>query len=326
MLTGSSMNRGRRGGSSLERALGRALARETQEPAWQLGPVLVVLLAGWMAVVWPWLSGRVTIPWDAKAHFQPQIQFLAQSIARGDWPTWAPFVFSGHPQIADPQSMLFSPPFLLLALVNGNPSLWAVDMTVMLMQFAGAAALVVWFRDQNWHWAGAIIAGLVFAFGASMAWRLQHTGQVLSLAYWPMALVAVDRAFALRSFRWAAVAGIVGAFILLGRDQVALLVIYLLAAQVIWRWLSSERPAETLRHMVGPLSLGAIVAIVIVAIPILLTTLLTADSNRPAIDAEGAGDIDIFGDDYPGRESGIEPMVTIANRIVKLSEILGLKN
>ena len=44
--------------------------------------VAIFLLAA-IVIGWPWLSGRVTIPWDAKAHFQPQIQFLAQSLARG---------------------------------------------------------------------------------------------------------------------------------------------------------------------------------------------------------------------------------------------------
>src|SRR6202022_2808459 len=34
----------------------------------------------------PWLSGAVTIPWDAKSQFFPPVQFLATSIARGEWP------------------------------------------------------------------------------------------------------------------------------------------------------------------------------------------------------------------------------------------------
>ena len=33
--------------------------------------------AAFALLAWPWLSGQVTIPWDAKAHFQPQIAFLA---------------------------------------------------------------------------------------------------------------------------------------------------------------------------------------------------------------------------------------------------------
>ena len=267
----------------------RALAREPIEPAWPFLPALLTLIAGWVAMTWPWLLGRVTVPWDAKAHFQPQIQFLAQSLARGEWPWWTPHIFAGHPQIADPQSMMFSPPVLLLALFNGNPSLWAVDVTVLLAQLAGAVALMAWMRDRKWHWAGAIIGGLVFAFGASMAWRLQHVGQVLSLAYWPIALLAIDRAIRLGSYRWGLFAGLMGAFIILGRDQVALLVTYLLVAYVLWRWWSADDRSGLFKAGAGPLTAGGLLALVVIAVPVLLTSLLAAESNRPAIDFEGAG-------------------------------------
>src|SRR5215475_13482337 len=48
------------------------------------------------------LPGTVTIPWDAKAQFQPELQFFAASLARGESPFWTPNVFAGWPQIADP--------------------------------------------------------------------------------------------------------------------------------------------------------------------------------------------------------------------------------
>ena len=48
-----------------------------------LGPVVAAFLLGALVIGWPWLSGRVTIPWDAKATFLPQIQFLAQSLDEG---------------------------------------------------------------------------------------------------------------------------------------------------------------------------------------------------------------------------------------------------
>ncbi len=253
-----------------------------------LAPI-AALISGWLIMAWPWLSGRVTIPWDAKAQFLPQIQFLAQSLARGESPFWAPYVFSGQNQIADPQSMIFSAPFLLLAAVNGNPSAWAVDVTTLLAGLAGAIALLVWFRDQGWHWAGAIIAGLVFCFGASMAWRLQHTGQVLSLAYWPMAMLALDRTLTQRSYVWAAALGVLAASILLGRDQVAMLVLYLLATFAIWRLVSNEQPWDTLKSAFLPLASAGLIAAAIAVIPLVLTALLAADSNRPAIDLEAAG-------------------------------------
>src|SRR4026209_1892845 len=101
--------------------------RPEKSSPWPLWPGGLAFTACFVAMTWPCLTGQVTIPWDAKAHFQPQIQFLADSLARGEWPFWNPFVFSGQVQIAAPQSMIFSPPFLLLALTNSRPSLWAVD-------------------------------------------------------------------------------------------------------------------------------------------------------------------------------------------------------
>ena len=64
------------------------------------------------------------------------------------------------------------------------------------MVFLGGAALMLWFRDQGWHWAGGLVAALAFCYGASMAWRIQHIGQVLSLAYLPIAMLCLDRALA----------------------------------------------------------------------------------------------------------------------------------
>ena len=249
---------------------------------------LAIFLLAALVIGWPWLSGRVTIPWDAKAHFQPQIQFLAQSLARGESPAWAPFVFSGHPQIADPQAMIFSPPFLVLALLDGAPSLWAVDATVLAMVFLGGAALMLWFRDQGWHWAGGLIAALAFSYGASMAWRIQHIGQVLSLAYLPIAMVCLDRALARGSILYGIAAGLVAACMVLGRDQVALLGIYLLAGLAVWRLLSAAEPRVALRASALPLAAGGVCAALLIAVPVLLTALLAQESNRPSIDYIGA--------------------------------------
>jgi hypothetical protein len=264
--------------------------RISQEPAaWPLRPALAMLALAAIVIGWPWLSGRVTIPWDAKAHFLPQIQFLAHSLARGESPFWAPYVFSGQPQIADPQSMIFSPPFLLLALLNPAPSVWAADATLLAMVFLGGAALMLWFRDQGWHWAGALIAALAFCYGAAMAWRIQHVGQVLSLTYLPITMLCLDRALRRKSIVYGAAAGVAAALIVLGRDQVALLSLYLLAGFAAWRILATDRPVETARANLLPLAAGAASALIVFAVPVLLTVLFAAESNRPEIDFIGAG-------------------------------------
>lgn len=272
---------------------GRALVIPGEGPnrldTWSAWPIVLQFVLLFLLMTWPWVAGYVTIPWDAKAHFQPQIQFLADSLGRGEWPWWNPFVFSGSPQVADPQSMIFSPPFLLLAMLDKSPSLWAADMTVLAAMALGGIGVIFYFRDRGWHWGGALIAALGFSFGAAMAWRMQHTGQVLSLAYWPWALLFLERA--VRQWRVLAgvTSGIIAAAIVLGRDQVALLCIYLLAGRVLWLWLEAEDRGAVFRGSLWPLIAGGVAGAALVALPVLMTVLLAAESNRPQIDFEGAG-------------------------------------
>ena len=257
---------------------------------WPLLPALGLLVLAALVIGSPWLSGRVTIPWDAKAHFLPQIQFMAQSFASGESPNWLPYAFSGHPQIADPQSMIFSPASLLLAWLNPAPSAWAMDTWLLAVVLLGGVCLMLWFRDQGWHWAGALLAALAFCYGASMAWRIQHVNQVLSLAYLPLILLCLDRALARRSVLYGVAAGVAAALVVKNRDQVALLCAYLLIGFVVWRLLSADRPLlAEVRRCLLPLAAAAAVGLVLVVIPVVMTILLAADSNRAVIDYIGAG-------------------------------------
>lgn len=256
---------------------------------WLRTPVIAVFIVLFAGITWRWVVGIATIPWDAKAQFHPYTQFMAQSFARGDWPWWDPYVFAGHPQIADPQSMIFVPPLLILALVNSDPSFWAVDMAVLAGMAFGGCGVILYFHDRGWHWAGALIAALSFSFGAAMAWRLQHFGQVLSLAYLPWLLLFLDRAIARGSFLSGALAGVFAALIVLGRDQVALLALYVAAGYALWRLASADEPARTFHRALLPLAVGGILGLALIALPILMTLLLAAESNRPSIDYIGAG-------------------------------------
>ena len=254
-----------------------------------LAYALAALTAGWLVLAWPWLSGSFGIPWDAKAHFLPQLQFLAASFARGESPFWTPYVFGGHPQIADAQSLIFSPPYLGLAYFDAHPTAWAMDVTLFGVILASAMALILWFCDQGWHAGGALLAALSFAFGAAMAWRIQHVGQVLSLAYLPMVLFLIDRALRRGSLLYGAAAGAVAGFMVLGRDQVALLAVYLLIAHVAWKWWQSADRWRGFKIYLRPVSAATIAGLAVVAVPVLLTFLVAQDSNRPSIDLEGAG-------------------------------------
>lgn len=274
---------------ALPKRAARAAAPAPVRSPWPVLPVLVLFAVAWLVLAWPWISGRVTVPWDAKAHFQAQFQFLADSLHRGDAPFWNPYVFAGSPQIADPQSLIFSLPHLVLASLVSDPSFALADGVVFGMLFLGGLGLVLIFRDHGWHPAGALVAAIVFAFGASAAWRIQHTGQVLSLAYFPLALWALMRALEKGSAGAGFLSGAVAGLMVLGRDQIAWLGVYLLAGFVVWHLVRAPSLSVVARRAVRPLLAGVVGGTLVAGLPLLMTVLLAGDSNRPAIDFVGAG-------------------------------------
>ncbi|MGO4173278.1 hypothetical protein AB4Z16_13890 [Bosea sp. TAF32] len=262
---------------------------EDDPTRWPLASVFCIVFLGWLALSWPWLSGAVTIPWDAKAHFHPQLQFLADSWHRGLSPFWTPYVFSGSPQVADPQSLIFSPSFALIAALNPAPDFRWSDGAVLGTLLVGALAIVLIFRDRGWHPAGAVVAALSFAFGAAAAWRIQHVGQVLNLGYFTVTLFLLSRALERGSIGYGFAAGLVSGFMVLGRDQVALIGVYVLAGLVIAAILMARDPWRAFRASLLPLLAGTLGAILVATIPILLTAFIAQESNRPAIDFVEAG-------------------------------------
>ena len=98
-----------------------------------------------LALAWPWLSGAVAIPYDAKSQFYPQLAFLARSLAAGQSPFWTPNVFAGWPQIADPQSLIFSPLHFVVALLDPSPSPWLADALVFALLFIGGLGVILLF-------------------------------------------------------------------------------------------------------------------------------------------------------------------------------------
>ncbi len=240
----------------------------------------------WTVLCWPWLSGAVTIPFDAKAHFQAQIQFLAQALHSGQSPFWTHNVFGGSPQVADPQSLIFSPA-IILALLSPSPSFREVDAYVLAHLLAGGVAMMMVFRDRNWHPVGGLLAALVFAFGASAAWRVQHVGQIASLAFFAIAFWLTLRMLQRSSLLTGAFAGFAAGLMVLEPDQVALLGGYVLVGMVVAHWFSGGWAA--IRASLPAISVACVAGAATIALPLLWTWLFAEATTRPAIDLAEAG-------------------------------------
>ncbi|MGE0766292.1 MAG: hypothetical protein AB7L90_07490 [Hyphomicrobiaceae bacterium] len=257
----------------------RVAGSELQQ-AWRTSSWIVLGL--WMLYASPWLLGRVTIPYDAKALFQAQLQFLANALHSGQSPAWNPHTFVGIPQIADPQSLIFSPALLLAALTK-SPSFWLLDFYVFAMLGLGAAAVLLFFRDRGWHPGGAAVAALCFAFGGSASWRMQHIGQIQSYALFAVTLWLLFRARDRHSLVWGAAAGFSAGLMLAGPNQVALLASYLLVVIAIADWLTAPSPWHAFRRDVWLYGVAAMVALAVAALPLLLAYAFLETSNRPSI-------------------------------------------
>jgi hypothetical protein len=105
----------------------------------------------------------------------------------------------------------------------------------------------------------------------------------------PITLVLLDRALAQNSWLYGVAAGTAGAMLVLGRDQVALLGVYILIALVVWRVASHDNPRSAAVSALRPLIAGTVAGLMMIAVPVILTVLVAEQSNRPAITLIEAG-------------------------------------
>jgi hypothetical protein len=248
-------------------------------------PAILLLVLAWFVMTWPWLSGAVTIPWDSKLHFQAQLQFLASSLAEGDSPFWNPFAYAGWPQIADPQSLIFSP-YLPLALLGPDPSFRAADAVTLAMLLIAGLAILAFVRDRGFGSASGLLAGIIVVFGGMASARLQHVGQLVSYAAFCLTLWTLGRCIARPSYRWGILAGLSAVLMALKPDQVAFIGAITLAIFVLHELIARRRRGTRLRRALGPLTVGALTGLAAISIPILMTIELLATSSRPAVPFE----------------------------------------
>ncbi len=249
----------------------------------ETGLVLLAIVAIWAAAASMWPLTGMVVPWDSKNHFYPMLRYLGMSLAQGEWPLWNPYHFSGHPAVADPQSLLFTPTLAVFGWLFPNLSMEAFDLAVFAHLLMGGLAMAGLVRRRGWRPEAAVLAAIVFMLGGSAAARLQHTGQIVSYAFLPVALLMLETMLARASLRAAVAFGTTGALMALGRDQVAYLGCLLLIGVATATILRAPHPLAALRRVLLPMGVAGLVGAAILAVPAVLTLQLLAGSNRPEI-------------------------------------------
>ena len=247
-----------------------------------------LVAAVWLAAVSRWVASDLVVPWDSKNQFYAFFRFLSATLRAGDWPFWNPYHFGGHPSVADPQSLVFNPVFVVWGLLDAAPTMRAFDLVVFAHLLVGGICIAIIGWRARWPIPANVLAAALFMFGGAASGRLQHTGIIIVYAVLPLALLLLQLALERRSLLLAVGFAIVAADIALGRNQVALLLCGLLLAVAIAEISVSAKPLAYLRERSGVLATMAFTGGALLIVPVLLTMQFAQLSNRPAESVEDA--------------------------------------
>jgi hypothetical protein len=248
----------------------------------------------WLFAASRWITTGSVVPWDAKNQFYAFFRFLAAAIHAGHAPFWNPYHYGGHPSVADPQSLVFAPPFVLWALFDPAPSIRTFDLLVYAHLGVGGLAVGALGWRAGWPAAASILAAAIFMFGGPAAGRLQHTGIILSYGLFPVALVVMQMALQRRSIAIAGASGVVAAMLALGRNHEALLLCFLLGAHLLAKIAGSNDKRAYLRERRAVLATLFGVGGGLLAVPLLLTLQFAALSNRPDVPLDRALEASLY--------------------------------
>lgn len=270
-------------------ASGALSTQESGAPASRSAAVaLTLVVLFWAAAFAQWPLRDLVVPWDSKNQFYTFFRFMADAIAQGSTPFWNPYHYAGHPSIADPQSMIFSPAFLLWALVDPKPSLLAFDLMIFAHLLVGGLALARYGQRHDWPTPACVLAAMVFMIGGAVSGRMMHAGIITAFALFPLALLWMEIALDRRSKLAAIGFGAVSALVILGRSQVPLLLCFALGVLAVWRLAREQDRLRFAASRLGVLALAALTTLALIAIPMLLTIQFADFSNRPHEELETA--------------------------------------
>jgi hypothetical protein len=142
---------------------------------------------------------------DMRGQFYTWYTFARESIWSGQLPVWNPYQFSGYPFLANPQIALFYPPTWLIMLL---PVRLGVSLFVIVHIWLAGLGMFLFVRHTSRSEAGALLAGLSFAFSGFVAARIAagHPGFLATHVWIPWLLLAAARSVE-RGDVWSAVIG-----------------------------------------------------------------------------------------------------------------------
>jgi hypothetical protein len=255
------MDEGRIQSAAMRPRLDRERARSVLALA--LTDLLVVLALGLLPRLFFWrvLSAGpadvATFPLGdfTELHY-PYRHWAAEELAQGRLPAWNPFLSAGHPSLGDIQFGLLYPIAQLVARQSaGDLSLLALEGQVVLHLSIAAIGAYLFARAAGAGRAGALLAGLVFAFAGYMTSFPVQQMIILQTSVWlPWILLGLELAIGRREPLWGLLVAIPTALAaLVGHPQTLGYVLLTAAAYGLFRLAGRPSPGGLLGAALGGL-------------------------------------------------------------------------
>lgn len=228
----------------------------------------------------PLFETQTSIQWDAvDVHYSAQ-KYFADAVHEGHLPQWTPYVFSGFPFLADPQTGAWYPLHWPFFLVGITPK--AIEWELALHAFLALCGTYLLARRLGGDHMLGLVAAVFYAGGGFFAAHSSHVGIFETAALLPWLLWSGMVALESETMAAMLLPGAAGGLMaLIGHFQTALysffaLALFLIARRAPWK------------RTVSVLVAATAVAFLLGAVQILPGLELTAQSDRAAANFHGA--------------------------------------
>lgn len=189
--------------------------------------------------------GGDTYFWEDFAEYVYPVQsYAASESAAGNTPFWNPYTFVGMPFIADLQVGYYYPLNRLMDFFveDGKLPVGPLQLLVILHFFIAQISMYILARQWKSGQGGACISAVSYSFSGLMVMHVIHPMMIYHLAWFPLVIALLDKAFDSKKSQFAILSGLVLGFSMLsGHPQMTLFEVFFLGLFSIFKLIMSMK-------------------------------------------------------------------------------------
>ncbi len=208
------------------------------------------------------LTNLVLVDYDLLTYFYPYKEAAASALREGRFPLWNPYLFTGAPFMANPQTALFYP---LNLPGYALPATLAVKYSIVFHVFLAGLFTYAFARSSlGLARTGAMASAFCFMFGGFLTQQVGHINQLNAAIWLPLILLLFDLAWRRQQPLFALAGGLaLSAQVLAGHSQETFLLLAAFGLYAAFRLAESatRRPSLDREGVIWKASVFAVIVI-----------------------------------------------------------------